>query len=455
MTLASINPATGLPLNSYPVSTNAEIEQALADAQHAWPAWHANRPGVRASRLKAVAHLLRERKSSLAILMAREMGKPIRQGEGEIEKCAWACDYFAEHAEALLAPQLIATEASKSYITFQPLGVLLAVMPWNFPFWQVFRAAVPALMAGNAVLLKHAANVTGCALAIEDIFNQANFPTGLFHVLKLPSTQLAPVIAHPAVSAVTLTGSVAAGQEIAAQAGKHLKKTVLELGGSDPYIILEDADLGSAVTACVTSRLINGGQSCIAAKRFIVVESIRAKFTELFVEQMRAQRVGDPLEDETDVGPLARQDLRDALHHQVQRSCDEGAQVLLGGAIPNRPGWFYPPTVLTRVSAGMPVYEEETFGPVAAIIGVPNEEEAIRVANDTVFGLGAAVFTGQPQRGERIAATQLQAGSCSVNDFVRSDPRLPFGGIKQSGYGRELGAIGLREFVNIKTVVVR
>jgi len=401
----------------------------------------------------AAADRLRRAKESCARLMAEEMGKPIVQGRSEVEKCAWVCDYYAQQAERFLAPEVIATDATNSYVVFQPLGVILAIMPWNFPFWQAFRAAVPALMAGNAVLLKHASNVSGCALAIEALFRDAGLPDGLFSTLLMESRRVGELIAHPLVRGVTLTGSTEAGKAVAAQAGARLKKTVLELGGSDPYLVLDDADLEPTVETCVASRLTNSGQSCIAAKRFLVVESIRRQFEERYVELVRARRVGDPLHEDTQVGPLARRDLRDGLHQQVQRSVRAGARLLIGGAIPDGPGAYYPPTVLTEVRKGMAAFGEETFGPVAAIVPVRDEDEAVRLANDSPFGLGAAVFTADLQRGERIAA-RLEAGCCVVNASVRSDPRLPFGGVKQSGYGRELSHFGIREFVNVKTVCV-
>ena len=398
--------------------------------------------------------MLRDKVGEFARLMALEMGKPVRDGRLEIEKCAWVCDYYAEQAAAILSPEIIATDAAKSYVTFQPLGVVLAVMPWNYPFWQVFRFAVPALMAGNAGVLKHSANVPGCALAIEDVFRQAGFPENIFQTLMISGERVEKVIENPLVKAVTLTGSKPAGQAVAAAAGRLLKKSVLELGGSDPYIVLEDADLEAAAAACAASRLLNSGQSCIAAKRFVVVEAVRKTFETLLVDQMRAKKMGDPMEESVEIGPQARFDLRDDLHRQVRQSVEKGARCLLGGKLPDGPGAFYPPTVLTDVHKGMPAYDEETFGPVAAVIGVKDEKEAIRVANDTVFGLGAAVFTRDIARGERIAATALEAGSCFVNAFVKSDPRLPFGGIKESGYGRELSHYGIKEFVNIKTVYV-
>jgi succinate-semialdehyde dehydrogenase/glutarate-semialdehyde dehydrogenase len=386
--------------------------------------------------------------------MTMEMGKPVMGGVAEAEKCAWVCDYYAQEAERVLADQEVESDASRSFVTFQPIGVVLAVMPWNFPFWQVFRFAAPNLMAGNAGLLKHASNVPGCALAIEDVFREAGFPDGLFRSLLIPGSRVDGVIENPLVRAVTLTGSTPAGQAVAAKAGAVLKKTVLELGGSDPYVILEDADLETAASVCATARLINSGQSCIAAKRFVVVEAVREEFEKRFVAAMAATKMGDPMEEDTVVGPQARTDLRDELHDQVVRSIDAGARCVLGGKIPSGPGAYYPPTVLTDVAPGMPAYVEELFGPVASVIPVPDEVEALRVANDSCFGLGAAVFTRDREKGTRIAREELEAGACFVNAFVRSDPRLPFGGVKESGYGRELSPFGILEFVNIKTVWV-
>jgi succinate-semialdehyde dehydrogenase/glutarate-semialdehyde dehydrogenase len=355
----------------------------------------------------------------------------------------------------MLRPEKIETDASNSFVSFQPLGVILAIMPWNYPFWQVFRFAAPGLMAGNAVVLKHASNVPGCSLAIEDIFKKAGFPENLFQNLLISGKQVKRVMEHPLIRAVTLTGSDAAGRAVAASAGKVLKKSVLELGGSDPYIILEDADLEVAAKTCAESRLLNSGQSCIAAKRFVVIEAVRRRFEDMFTEHMAAKKMGNPLKEDVDIGPQARFDLRENLHRQVTESIAKGAECVLGGEIPKGKGAFYPATVLRAVRKGMPAYEEEIFGPVGAIISVKNEREAIQVANDSSFGLGAAVFTGDIKRGERIATDELEAGCCFVNDFVKSDPRLPFGGIKSSGYGRELSHYGIKEFVNIKTVYVR
>lgn len=454
-TMDSVNPATGRTIKSYPQMTPQEVKAIIEQAHQAFLTWRTTSFAERAKLMKAAASVLRDGKEQYARLMAEEMGKPVRDGRAETDKCAWICDYYAENAERFLAAEPIETEATESFVTFQPLGVVLAVMPWNFPLYQVFRFAVPGLMAGNTGVLKHASNVPGSALAIEEVFAKAGFPDNVFRTLLIGSAMVNDVIDHPRIVAVTLTGSTAAGKAVAQKAGEALKKTVLELGGSDAYLILEDADLELAVEACVTSRLINAGQSCIAAKRFIVPDKVRGEFERRFVELMKSKTMGDPLAEATDLGPQARHDLRDDLHRQVRASIDKGAQCLLGGEIPDSPGAFYPPTVLSGVTKGMPAYDEELFGPVAAIIPVKDDDEAIRVANDSEFGLGAAVFTKDAKRGEVIAATQLEAGCCFVNAFVRSDPRLPFGGVKTSGYGRELGQFGIREFVNIKTVYVK
>jgi len=452
--LRSIDPATGVLLREYPEADPARIATALAASSAAASGWRRRSSAERAAPLRRAAALLRERAGPLALLMAEEMGKPVAQGRAEAEKCATACDYFAEKGAEFLAPVPIGSDASHSYVRFEPLGVVLGVMPWNFPLWQVLRFAAPALASGNACVLKHASNVCGSALAIEELFAEAGLPAGVFTTLLVGSAAVPGIIASPHVRAVSLTGSTPAGRAVAAAAGHALKKTVLELGGSDPYLILEDADLDVAVPACVAARIVNTGQSCIAGKRFVVVEAVRAAFTERFVAAMRAKRVGDPRDEANDLGPLARVDLRDQLHAQVVASVSRGARLLLGGEVPPGPGAWYPPTVLDQVGPGMPAYDEELFGPAAAILVARDETEAIRIANDTPFGLGAAVFTRDASRGERIAAEALEAGSCFVNAFVRSDPRLPFGGVKESGYGRELAALGIREFVNAKTVYV-
>jgi succinate-semialdehyde dehydrogenase/glutarate-semialdehyde dehydrogenase len=454
MALTSTNPTTGEILQEYPEATDREVAEILSAAATASDGWRRTPFPERAARLRRAGGLLRERREELARLMTLEMGKPLAQGRAEADKCAWVCDYYADHGEGFLSSETVATDASRSYVAFEPLGVVLAVMPWNFPFWQVFRFAAPALMAGNVGLLKHASNVPGCALAIEQIVHGAGFPKEVFRTLLLPSARVEALVEAPEVRAVTLTGSTPAGRAVAARAGACLKKTVLELGGSDPYVILEDADLDQSAETCAAARLINGGQSCIAAKRFVVVQRVLEPFVGRLIERMQERRMGDPLDETTDIGPQARRDLRDELHRQVETSLERGASLRLGGHVPDGPGAFYPPSVLVDVGPGMPAYEEELFGPVAAVVRARDEEDAIRIANDTAFGLGAAVFTKDVARGERIAREELEAGACFVNASVRSDPRLPFGGIKDSGYGRELGVFGIREFVNVKTVHV-
>jgi succinate-semialdehyde dehydrogenase/glutarate-semialdehyde dehydrogenase len=455
MAIETINPTTGEKVKSYPEMSAQEVNDILQKSDQTFAAWRRTKFSERSGKMKKAAEILRSGREEYARLMAIEMGKVLAQGRAEIDKCVTVCDYYAENAEACLARETIASDASKSFVTFQPLGIVLAVMPWNFPFWQVFRFAAPGLMAGNAGVLKHASNVPGCALAIEEIFRKAGFPEHLFRTILVGGSKAGAVIESPYVKAVTLTGSTPAGKSVAAKAGAMLKKTVLELGGSDPYLILEDADVKAAAEICVNARLINAGQSCIAAKRFIVVEAVLQQFSQLFVEKMQAKKMGDPLDAASDLGPQARHDLRDELHAQVNKSVDQGAKLLLGGSVPKLKGAYYPPTVLTNVKKGMTAYDEELFGPVAAIIAVKNEAEGIRVANDSIFGLGAAVFTQDAKRGERIAAEEFEAGCCFVNASVKSDPRLPFGGIKESGYGRELSSFGIREFVNIKTVYVK
>lgn len=447
---ASINPATGKTLAIYEEPNDVG---AIVTACHAaFLSWRQTTFSERAAALLSVAKLLRQKSLELARLMTLEMGKPIAQAAAEIEKCAWCCEHYAAHAQAMLADQLVATDAKRSFITFNPLGVVLAVMPWNFPFWQVFRFLAPAVMAGNAVLLKHAANVTGCAQAIASLLSAAGLPQDLLRVLVLPPQKLDAVIASPDVAAVTLTGSTTAGRSVAASAGRHLKKCVLELGGSDPFIVLEDADLEAAARIGAASRCLNAGQSCIAAKRFIVVDKVYDAFENLFAAEMAKMTCGDPLEHATKMGPLARLDLRDALHAQVTESVTRGARVILGGAIPVGAGAFYPATVLTQVSPGMPAYDEELFGPVATLLRARDAADAVRLANDTEYGLGASVFARDLERAEEIARMGLNAGSVFINGMVKSDPRLPFGGIKNSGYGRELGVFGIHEFVNIKSV---
>jgi succinate-semialdehyde dehydrogenase / glutarate-semialdehyde dehydrogenase len=451
MSIQSINPATGEILETFTETSPADLERIVAAAHAAFLTWREVPFAARAEPMRRAAGILRGRRAELARTMALEMGKPIAQGEAEVDKCAWTCEFYAEQAATYLRPQPRETDASLSYVRFDPLGPILAVMPWNFPFWQVFRFAAPALMAGNAGLLKHASNVPRCALQIEEVVREAGFPRGLFATALLPSRAVAGLIADPRIAAITLTGSDHAGSQVAERAGRELKKTVLELGGSDPFIVLADADVATAARTAADARLVNSGQSCIAAKRFIAVEPVADAFVARFADELRARRMGDPLDRATQVGPQARTDLRDALHAQVEESVKRGARRVLGGEVPPGPGAFYPPTLLAAVDRGMPAFDEETFGPVAAVIRAKDDADAVRLANESVFGLGASLWTQDRARAERLAA-QIEAGSIFVNGLVKSDPRLPFGGIKRSGYGRELSEYGIREFVNIKTV---
>ena len=454
-TFSSVNPATGKEIATYVADDSAKVEKALKQAQKAFEGWRQLSHKERGKTLKAIAARLRKDQQKLAELATAEMGKPIQQSLDEVEKCAKTFEFYAKEGPKFLADEIIKTDARKSYVSYQPLGVVLAIMPWNFPYWQVFRAMGPALMAGNAMILKHASNVSGCALAIEDVLKKAGAPKGLFQTLLLPSSEIADLIGQPEISAVTLTGSTEAGKKVASTAGSHIKKQVLELGGSDAYIILEDADMKLAVKTCVDGRLINSGQSCVAAKRFIPVKAIRKKFEAGVVAAMKAATFGDPMDKANKIGPLARLDLRDTLHKQVLKSIAQGAKLLCGGYMPEGAGAFYPPTVLTDVKKGMPAYDEELFGPVASIIEAKDEKDAVRIANDNIYGLGAGIFSKNRKRAEKIAANELQAGNCFVNSFVHSDARLPFGGVKQSGYGRELSIFGIREFTNIKTVFIQ
>ena len=452
--LRSINPASGDAITDYVAHDDAELARRLDVARAAFQSWRATPIRARGRRLREVAARLREWRDVLARLVTSEMGKPIAQAEAEVEKCAWACEHFAEHGERYLAEEVLPTDATRSFTRCDPLGVVLAIMPWNFPLWQVLRCAAPTLMAGNVVVLKHASNVSGCALALEALFAESGPPNGLFTTLLIPSSRVARLIEHPAIAAISLTGSEAAGREVGAAAGGALKKCVLELGGSDPFIVLEDAVLDPAVEAAVSARVQNSGQSCIAAKRFIVVEAVAASFESALIERMKQLRVGDPRERSTEVGPLARADLRDQLHQQVQASVRAGARLALGGTPLAGRGWFYAPTVLLEAAPGMVAFDEETFGPVAAVTRARDESDAIALANRSRFALGASVWTGDAARGERVAA-EIEAGSVFVNGIVRSDPRLPFGGIRHSGWGRELAREGIREFVNLKTVWVK
>jgi succinate-semialdehyde dehydrogenase/glutarate-semialdehyde dehydrogenase len=451
--LQSIDPASGEELAQFPELDAAGIEAAVARAWGSRHAWRDVGVEMRAALLKSVAGVLRADKARYAAMATAEMGKPIIEAEGEIEKCAWTAAWIAENAARLLADEPMESTATRSFVRFQPLGVVLAVMPWNFPFWQAFRAGLPALAAGNVMLLKHSSNVPQCALAIEEVFREAGLPQGVFQTLLIGSGAVDQIIADHRVAGVTLTGSESAGSRVAATAGKTIKKSVLELGGSDPFIVLDDADIKTAATGACRARNQNNGQSCIAAKRFIVMESIADEFESLFAGAVGALKVGDPKDRAVQVGPLARADLVDDLERQVKESVRLGARTLTGGKRVDGSGNYFAPTVLTDVRPGMPVYHEETFGPVAAVIRVSDEEEALRVANDTEFGLGSSVWTSDVERGVRLAE-RIEAGLVFVNGMVASDARLPFGGVKKSGYGRELSAYGIKEFTNIQTVWV-
>jgi succinate-semialdehyde dehydrogenase/glutarate-semialdehyde dehydrogenase len=453
MAIQSINPATEEVVATYQEFTPEQIEQAIAEAHAAFLEWRGTSFAERARLMRRAAEVLRERKGRYGELITREMGKTINEAEAEVEKCAWNCDFYAENAERFLSDEPVDTNARQSYVAYEPLGVILAVMPWNFPFWQVFRFAAPALMAGNTGLLKHASNVSGCALAIEEVFRDAGFPAGCFRTLLISGAAVHPVIEDPRVRAVTLTGSDLTGEKVAATSGRMLKKTVMELGGSDPFIVLADADLDAAAQTAARARFQNAGQSCIAAKRFIVEEAVADQFLDKFAEAVRSLQVGDPMDRASQVGPMARGDLRDDLDRQVRASVEQGARVVLGGRPAAGSGYYYEPTILAGVTPAMTAFREETFGPVAAVTRAKNAEEAIALANDSDFGLGAALWTRDLARA-RDLARRIESGSVFINGMVASDPRLPFGGVKRSGYGRELSEFGIREFCNIQTVWV-
>lgn len=453
--IATINPASGEQLAEYPVMLAGDIDTLLRQSERAFRYWRSVSFSERSACMKRVAGLLRAHAEEHARLVTLEMGKPLAQAIAEVNKCAWVCDYFADHAEAFLHPEASEIDGAKCQVSFEPLGVILGVMPWNFPYWQVIRFAAPVMMAGNGIAVKHAPNVTGCSIAIEKLFRDAGFPEHLYCAVHIDLDEVDRLtgfmIDHPVIKAVSVTGSTGAGRAIATKAGRALKRCVLELGGSDPYIVLEDADLRQAVDVCVAARLLNAGQSCIAAKRFIVRSEVIDEFTRLLVEKMQRAVMGDPFTDGVEVGPIARADLRDLVHSQVERSVQVGAKLLCGGRLPDGAGCFYPPTVLAGVGKGMAAYEEEIFGPVATIIEVSDDEVAVTVANDSDYGLGSALFSQDAERALAIAA-RLETGNCFINAMVKSDPRLPFGGVKHSGYGRELSHHGIREFVNIKTL---
>lgn len=451
--ISSVNPATGELIATFPLLTKDQLEKKITKSQHSFETWKTSSFSKRRTLLNKVAMLLRKNKEHYATIITQEMGKTIKESLSEVEKCAWVCEYYAEQTETLLKKEVIKTQAKESYILFPPLGIIFIIMPWNFPFWQVFRAAAPALMAGNTMLLKHASNVPQSSQLIEKIFKEAGYAEGIFQNLLLDSSMSGMVIDDPRVRSVSLTGSEQAGSRVASMAGTALKKSVLELGGSDPFIVLSDADVKKAALVATSARLIVSGQSCIAAKRFIIQKTVAYAFIAEFKRLFAEKKMGDPLLYTTDIGSLANRQIMDEIDRQVSKSVKMGARIIIGGKkIPGK-GFYYLPTILTNVTSHMPIYSEETFGPVAAVIIVDDDDEAIRVANDTKFGLGASVWTKDKKRASRFIE-ELEVGSVFINSMVKSDPRLPFGGTKASGYGRELSSYGLKEFVNIKTVVV-
>ncbi len=454
MSIQTINPTTGKVERTFLEHTLEEVFEAIEKSHNAFLKWRMTDFSTRSQLMKKAAQILRYRKEHYGKILTLEMGKPITQAIAEVEKCAWVCNYYAENAPIILKEEIVKTDASESYVRFDPLGVVLAVMPWNFPFWQVFRFAAPALMAGNVSILKHASNVPMSAIAIEEIFIQAGFPYNIFKTLLIDSSKVEEIINHPKVIAATLTGSEYAGKKVAEACGRNLKKTVMELGGSDPFIVMGDADIDAAVKTAVTARLINNGQSCIASKRFIVVENVYDEFEKKFVDAMKKVKVGNPVEITTELGPIAREDLLNELDEQVKQSVMKGAIILCGGKRIVSEGFFYEPTILANLSKGMPAYDDEIFGPVASLIKAKDEEDALRIANDSQFGLGASLWTNNITKAKELAC-KIESGSVFINGMVKSDPRLPFGGIKNSGYGRELSHYGIKEFVNIKTVWIK
>lgn len=453
MAIQSVNPATEEVLSTYDEMSDAEVDRALAQVQAAFEDWRSVPITKRAAKLRNAGAYLRKHCNELATLVTLEMGKPITQAEFEVNKCALGCDYYADNADEFLTDEHIATEAAESFVAYSPLGVILAVMPWNFPYWQTFRPLMPGFVAGNGMVLKHASNVPQCALAIERVMLEAGFPEGLFRTLLVSSSRMERIIEDPRVRLVTLTGSCEAGREIASVAGRALKKTVMELGGSDPFIVLADANLEQAATVGAMARNQNTGQSCIAAKRFLIVESVADEFERRFVDAVSALKVGDPMDRTTQIGPLAREDLVEILERQVKESVSQGAKLALGGQRLDRKGYFYAPTILTGVTPRMTVAQEETFGPAAAVIRVKDDEEAIRLANASAFGLGASLWSSDIERAKKLAR-RIEAGNVYINTMVASNPRLPFGGVKDSGWGRELSSFGMRELVNVQTIGV-
>ena len=453
MHLKSINPSTGQEIETYKEFSNDEIQKILEDVHSTQMNWKQTSLEFRLDCLNEMVGVLEDGNREFSLLMAHEMGKPISQAQGEIEKCIWLCEYYRDNSSQFLSDKKIKNNTHNCVVTIQPLGLILGIMPWNFPFWQVFRFAIPTLIAGNGAILKHASNVQGCGFAIENCFKKAGFPDNLFRNISLSGTNTESVIKNPRISAVTITGSTPAGRSVAKTAGENLKKTVLELGGSDPYLILEDANITKAVDACINGRILNTGQSCISAKRIIVTKSVYPSFLKKIEQKLSEKIMGDPL-DEVDIGPMVSLNARNEVHNQVLSSIETGAVLILGGSIPEIKGAFYPITLLADVKPGMVAFDEEIFGPVFSLIMAEDEEHAINLANNTPFGLGAAIFTENIEKGQDIAKNQIEAGVCFVNDFVKSDPRLPFGGVKESGYGRELSIHGMMEFVNVKTIAI-
>jgi succinate-semialdehyde dehydrogenase / glutarate-semialdehyde dehydrogenase len=451
--ITTINPATAKELQSYPTLSKTELNEKLTIAHQAYQSWRQTSFKQRRTWMLALAELLQNNASGYAKTVSAEMGKPLKAAAGEIEKCALVCEYYAEHAEKILSPRHITTE-SINYVCFQPTGTLLGIMPWNFPYWQVFRFAAANLMAGNNLIIKHAPNCCQTGIEIEALFTQAGFPKGVLQNVIIEVEQVEQIIAHPAISGVSLTGSQRAGKAVASIAGQHLKKCVLELGGSDPYLILADAEIAYAAKTCVQGRLFNGGQVCISAKRLIVVDAVYDQFKAAVISEVANYTVGDPQANDTDIGPLARVDLHATVTEQLHKCISQGASIIYQSETPNSPGYYFPITVIDNVTPGMPAYEAEIFGPVVALIRAKDEREAIHIANCTEFGLGAGVFTKDLKKGQRLAETELLAGACVVNGRLRSDPKIPFGGIKQSGFGRELGAEGMLEFINCKSVSI-
>lgn len=453
--IQSVNPATNQKLKNYDSYSGSKVDLIIEEVHKAQVIWKEKTPKERAQMMIKVGEVLKRKKDELAKICSEEMGKLFKEAQAEVEKCATACFYYAEHADTFLQNEIIKSDGSESFVSYRPLGIVLAIMPWNFPYWQVIRFAIPCLSAGNGAVLKHASNVPGCAMALEDVFKEAGLPENLFRTLLISSKEVNRVIENPLIKAVSLTGSTLAGKEVAKKAGEVLKKCVLELGGSDAYLILEDADLKLAAQTLVKGRMLNAGQSCISPKRLIVVKGVMDEFKKLVHEEMKNLKEGEPFKDDSSIGPMARRDLRNDLHQQIEKSIFAGAQCLVGGKNPGGEGAYYPPTLLTHVAPGMPAFDEELFGPVVCLIEAKDVDHAIELANKSAYGLGGGIFSKDIARAKKIAAEKLETGGVFINDFLRSDPRLPFGGVKESGYGRELSHHGIKEFVNAKTIFVK